>query len=180
MDNKKNIWPVGIAIFLIIMVFMIILTVYLSIKSAPEDDNAYFSTRQIVDKDINNILANQSQLENQYKFYYIDNNHNAKQLERKVNKKLTTPIEIDLNKPFILNIKITDNDNNIIDSAKVEAMVTRFATSKFDKNLGELSQINKIFTSDEIMLEKGDWKVMIKITIDNKNAFFEQYIKVKD
>ena len=96
------------------------------------------------------------------------------------NKKLTTPIEIDLNKPFILNIKITDNDDNIIDSAKVEAIVTRFATSKFDKNLGELSQINKIFTSDEIMLEKGDWKVMIKITIDNKNAFFEQYIKVKD
>ncbi len=180
MDNKKNIWPIGIAIFLIIMVCMIVLTVYLSIKSAPEDDNTYFSTRQIVDKNINNILENQNQLEKQYKFYYIDKNYNNKELIRKINKKSTMPIELSLNEPFELNIKIIDNNDNIIDSAKVEAIITRFATSKFDKNLGELTKIDNIFKSNKVILEKGDWKVMIKITIENKSAFFEQYIRIKD
>ncbi|RDU58170.1 hypothetical protein [Helicobacter sp. MIT 99-5507] len=178
MDNKKTFWPIGIVLFLSIMVCMIILTVYISIKSSPEDDNTYFSTRQIVDKEINHILLTQDQLEEEYKFYYIDNTGANHKLDRKVNKKTSIPIEIKTNEPFMLNIKITDNNGNNTDSAKVESIITRFATSKFDKNLGELSKNNDIFKSNEIMLEKGDWKVMIKVTIDDKNAFFEQYIKV--
>lgn len=180
MDNKKTFWPIGIALFLIIMVCMIILTVYISIKYSPEDDNAYFSTRQIVDKDINDILLTQNQLEKKYKFYYIDSVGTSHELERKVNKKTSIPIDINTNEPFILNVKITDNNGKNPDSAKVESIITRFAVSKFDKNLGELLKSDDIFKSNEVMLEKGEWKAMIKITIDNKNAFFEQYIKVEE
>lgn len=181
MDNKKNFWPIGIALFLVIMVCMIILTVYLSIQSSPEDDNEYFSTRQVVDKDINDILIAQNELEKKYKFYYVDDNDNNHKLERKINKKTSIPIELKINEPFTLNIKVTDDKNNAIDSAKIEAIITRFATSKFDKNLGELEKNNNnTFKSNKVMLEKGDWKAMIKITIDGKDAFFEQYIKVKE
>lgn len=180
MDNKKTFWPIGIALFLIVMVCMIILTVYLSIKSAPEEDNSYFSTRQVVDKDINEILAIQNQLENQYNFYYVDSNSNSHQLIRKANKKTSNPLETKINEPFSLNIKITNKDNAIINNAKVESIITRFATSKFDKDLGELNQDKDTFKSNDIVLDKGDWKAMIKITIDDKNAFFEQYIKVKE
>ena len=179
MDNKKTFWPIGIALFLSIMVCMIILTIYISIKSSPEDDNAYFSTRQVVDKDINDILQDQNQLEEEYKFYYIDDTGSHK-LNQKANKKTSIPIDLKANTPFILNIKITDKNDKNIDSAKVESIITRFATSKFDKNLGELPKNNEIFKSNEILLEKGDWKAMIKITINNKNAFFEQYIKVTE
>ena len=177
MEDKKTFWPMGIALFLIVMVCMIILTVYLSLQASPEDDDAYFSTRQVVDKDINDILTAQSQLEKAYRFYYIDSAGRSHALHRKANKKTSTPIEIGANTPFALGIKITDENANDIDSARVESIITRFATSKFDKNLGELSNDNGTFKSDEIALERGDWKAMIKITINDKNAFFEEYIK---
>ncbi|RAX55144.1 hypothetical protein CCY99_00140 [Helicobacter sp. 16-1353] len=177
-DSKKTFWPYGIALFLIFMVCMIILTVYIAIKSSPEDDNAYFSTRQDVDAAINDILINQKELENMYNFYIINDNKEIS-LERKANKKTSTPINLSEDGEFTLKLKISPK-NDSVDKPVVRANITRFATSKFDKDLGILKENNGEFVAEPIILEKGEWKAMIEFSFDDKNAYFEQFILVGD
>lgn len=178
-DSKKTFWPYGITLFLLFMVCMIILTVYIAIKSSPEDDNAYFSTRQDVDAKINDILINQKYLEDIYNFYIIDDDREIP-LERIVNKKSSIPIYVKEGDDFILKLKVTDKNNNPLTTPIIKASITRFATSKFDKDVGILQNNNDIFTSEGIALEDGYWKAMIEFSIDDKNAYFEQFIIAND
>lgn len=168
----KNIWPIGIAIFFGFMCCMIILTVYVSMKYKPDYDNAYFSTRQVVDKDINDILIAQNTLESKYKFY-VFNNKNAILLMRKANRKSSA---LYLPQKAIMYFKIVDAKDKIIKGKSVRVYITRFADSSADKDIGELKQQNNIFTSPEIAFEKGEWKMLVEFSVDDKKAYFEQRI----
>lgn len=174
--NKKTFWPYGIALFLIIMVCFIVLTVVISIQVSPEDDNAYFSTRQNVDKNINNILIDQQKLQDLYNFYVL-NNDSSIALNRVINKKTSQKIHLKLGDEFILQIKTTDKNNNIIMPDSIKALITRFATLKDSKDL-DLLRNNNIFSANPIILAQGNWKAMIEVDIDNKKAYFEQFIVV--
>lgn len=174
--KDKNYYPLGIAIFFGIMCCGILATIYISLKYKPDYDNAYFSTRQVVDKDINAILEAQNALESRYKFYMIDGK-NALPLERKANRK---------SKPFyvaenaILRFKITDLKDSVVKNKNARIYITRFADSSADKDIGALSQKNGIFTSPEISFKNGEWKLLIEFEIDSKKAYFEQRIVVGD
>ena len=174
----KNYYPLGIAIFFGIMCCGIILTIYISLKYKPDYDNAYFSTRQVVDKDINAILVAQNELESRYKFYVLDSSgKNALPLTRKANRKsnaLFVPSEA------ILRFKITDLKGKAAIGESVRLYITRFADSSADKDIGVLSQKNGIFISPEISFEKGEWKLLVEFSIDDKKAYFEQRIVFDD
>ena len=173
---KKNYYPLGIAIFFGIMCCGIILTIYISLKYKPDYDNAYFSTRQVVDKDINTILEAQNALESRYKFYIIDGK-NAILLQRKANRKsnaLFVPSEA------ILRFKITDLKGKAVMGESVRIYITRFADSSADKDIGEIAQNYGIFTSPKIAFEKGEWKLLVEFGIDGKKAYFEQRIVLDD
>ena len=179
--KDKNFYPLGIAIFFGIMCCGILATIYISLKYKPDYDNAYFSTRQVVDKDINAILEAQNALESRYKFFIIDGKNidgkNALSLERKANRK---------SKPFyvaenaILRFKITDLKGGVVKNKNARIYITRFADSSADKDIGKLAQKNGIFTSSEISFEKGEWKLLVEFEIDSKKAYFEQRIVVGD
>ncbi len=176
-DSKATFWPYGIAIFLFIMVCMIILTVIISIKNAPEDDNAYFSTRQDVDKNINDILIHQKELENLYSFYIINGKYMP--LEHKATRQ-STPIKVVSNQPITIEVMVKKND--IASDAKMlkldsaQLYITRFATSKDDIDLGELDINGGIAKSKSFSLKRGYWKALLKFEIDGKVAYFEQLI----
>lgn len=173
--KNKNFWPLGIAIFFGFMCCMIVLTVYISMKYKPDDDNAYFSTRQIVDKDINDILLAQNDLEKKYNFYALNDNENLPLL-RKVNRK-SPPLF--LSNKAILRFKITDSNNTNIIPQNARIYITRFADSSADKDIGNLNIDNGMLITPEINLEIGEWKVLLEFTIENKNAYFEQRIVVE-
>ena len=165
----KNYYPLGIAIFFGLMCCGIILTIYISLKYKPDYDNAYFSTRQVVDKDINAILAAQNELESRYKFYVLDSSgKNALPLTRKANRKsnaLFVPSEA------ILRFKITDLKGKAVIGESVRLYITRFADSSADKDIGALAQKNGIFISPKISFEKGEWKLLVEFSIDDKGVF---------
>lgn len=170
MKHTKNFWPIGIVIFFVIMICMIILSVYISIKNKPDDDNAYFSTRQIVDKEINDIISTQAELENIYSFYIIYNNTKIP-LKSQVTRKSPA---LKVTNPFNLSFSVLDKNNKVVKPANIRLYITRFAESKDDIDMGNISA-----TSPKIELKKGDWKVMLEFSIDNKKAYFEHHILIK-
>lgn len=175
--RDKNLWPLAIAVFMTLMVCMIILTIYISIQNKPDEDNAYFSTRQDIDKNINEILINQAQLMKDSSFYIkldsADSNFIA--LSQKTNRK-ANPILIKPDSAFKLLLKV---DGKIGDFKEARLFITRFASAKDDLDLGILKQENNLFTTPEISLKKGDWKAMIEFTINDKKAYFEQLIRAE-
>ena len=176
--KDKNFYPLGIAIFFGIMCCGILATIYISLKYKPDYDNAYFSTRQVVDKDINAILEAQNALESRYKFYIIDSSgKNALFLERKANRK-SKPFYVGEN--AILRFKITDLKGKVAIGESTRLYITRFADSSADKDIGKLAQKNGIFTSQKIHFENGEWKMLVEFGIDGKKAYFEQRIVVGD
>ncbi len=168
--KNRNFWPLGIAIFFGCMCCMIILTVYISMKYKPDDDNAYFSTRQVVDKDINSILIAQNDLESKYKFYALNESESIPLL-RKANRK-SPPLM--LPNEAILRFKVVDSNNADITPQNARIYITRFADSSADKDIGTLNISNGILTSPKVSLNQGEWKILIEFTLEDKQAYFEQ------
>lgn len=171
MKNSKNFWPIGITIFFVIMVCMIILSVYIAVTHKPDDDNAYFSTRQVVDKEINDILTEQGKLEKLYKFYIIYDG-NKFLLQPQATRKSQA---IKVKSPFTLSFSVVDNNNKAVNPTNTRLYITRFSESKDDVDMGDVN-----LTSPSIKLKKGDWKVMIEFNLNGKKAYFEQHIIVED
>lgn len=172
--KNKNLWPIAIAAFFGFMCCMIILTVYVSMKYKPDYDNAYFSTRNSVDKDINAILIAQNALESKYRFYIFDGK-TAIPLARKVNRKSNA---IYVPNEAVLRFKITDLKDKAVLGQNARIYITRFADSSADKDIGEIPQNFGIFTTPTISFEKGEWKLLVEFSIDDKKAYFEQRIVI--
>ena len=174
----KNYYPLGIAAFFGVMCCMIILTIYISFKYSPDYDNAYFSTKQEVDRDINEILRAQNFLEAKYRFYALNNGAKVPLL-RKVTRK-STPYPVTKKLRFV----ILDSANNRITPQSSRVFITRFADSSADKDLGALmvenGEENAELVSRDFTLAKGDWKVLLEFEIEGKKAYFEQRIKVAE
>lgn len=174
--KNKNYYPLGIAVFFGFMCCMIVLTVYISFQYKPDDDNAYFSTRNAVDKDINEILRAQSELEAKYKFYILYDK-NALPLARKANRK-SPPIFAP--SAMILRFQVVDSANKSIAPQSARIFITRFADSSADKDIGEIEFKDGALISPEITLEKGEWKALIEFSLDDKKAYFEQRIVMQN
>lgn len=172
--KDKNYYPLGIAVFFGFMCCMIILTIYVSMKYKPDYDNAYFSTRNAVDKDINAILTAQNALESKYRFYIFDGK-SAILLSRVANRK-SNPLYVPSS--AVLRFKITDLKDKAVLGQNARIYITRFADSSADKDIGEISQNFGIFTTPTISFEKGEWKLLVEFSIDDKKAYFEQRIVI--
>ncbi len=172
--KKFNAWPLGIAAFFGFMCCMIVLTVYISQKYKPDDDNAYFSTRQAVDKDINDILIAQRELESKYRFFILDG-ESAIPLTRQANRK-SPPLRF--SGDFRLRFKMSDLENADIKAQNARIYITRFADSSADKDIGEIFYNGAFLESPQITLNKGDWKLLVEFMVDDKRAYFEQRIVV--
>lgn len=172
--TKRNFWPLGIAIFFGFMCCMIILTIYISQKYSPDYDNAYFSTKQAVDKDINEILRAQNYLEERYRFYALNNGEKIP-LTRKVTRK-STPYPTLTKLRFVI---LDSADKSVIPQSS-RVFITRFADSSADMDLGALvAEKGELFSKD-FTLAKGDWKVLLEFEIEDKKAYFEQRILVAE
>lgn len=185
---RKTFWPLGIALFLICMICMIILTIIISIKNSPDDDNAYFSTRQVVDKEINDIIIAQNELEKKYDFFITSqkSSQNSPLTSQKLYRKATRkskPLTIKQDETFQLSVFVAKKGDSLeshILPQRVLLYITRFASAKDDIDLGELApqKDSQAMLSKPILLNKGQWKVLVKVEIDGKNAYFEQLIEV--
>lgn len=66
---KKNLWPFAIFGFLALMVCAVIATVCIAIKHPVEEDDSYFSSKKMIDENINEIIRDQNRFSKQYSLY---------------------------------------------------------------------------------------------------------------
>ncbi|MGX3010614.1 hypothetical protein ACWIUD_03480 [Helicobacter sp. 23-1044] len=171
--KDKNYYPLGIAIFFGIMCCGILATIYISLKYKPDYDNAYFSTKQEVDRNINMILRAQNELEAKYQFFAL-NGAEKVPLARSVTRK-SPPLLA----PNALRYEILDSTKNRVIPQNSKVFITRFADSSANLDLGELQIKNGELVSKELSLKKGDWKVLVEFEIEGKKAYFSQRILVE-
>lgn len=66
---KRNLWPVAIFCFLFLMVCAVVATVVISVKNPVSEDDSYFSSKKLIDENINEIIKDQNRFSKQYSLY---------------------------------------------------------------------------------------------------------------
>ncbi len=155
-NNKKrfNFWPYGITISIVAVVILCIDMIVISLKNPVYMDDFYLEKYQNVDENINKIITSQ----------------------KKFDKKYT--IEVDMAEKFSaknnsIKIKIVDKITaKNAKNAKIELLITRPDSSKFDKKLSviEIKDGYYIFQPFDIE-KKGRWQIMLKVSIGKLVSF---------
>ncbi len=155
-NNKKrfNFWPYGITISIVAVAVLCIDMIMISLKNPVYMDDFYLEKYQDVDENINKIIISQ----------------------KKFDKKYT--IQIDMKKKFIkknnnIKIKIADKvTTKDVKNAKLELLVTRPDSSKFDKKLSVLEIKDGYYIFEPFDIEKkGRWQIMLKVSIGKLVSF---------
>ncbi len=155
-NNKKrfNFWPYGITISIVAVAVLCIDMIMISLKNPVYMDDFYLEKYQDVDENINKIIISQ----------------------KKFDKKYT--IQIDMKKKFIkknnnIKIKIVDKITTInAKNAKIELLITRPDSSKFDKKLSVLEIKDGYYIFEPFDIEKkGRWQIMLKVSIGKLVSF---------
>ena len=155
-NNKKrfNFWPYGITISIVAVAVLCIDMIMISLKNPVYMDDFYLEKYQDVDENINKIIISQ----------------------KKFDKKYT--IQIDMKKKFIkknnnIKIKIVDKvTTKDVKNAKLELLVTRPDSSKFDKKLSVLEIKDGYYIFEPFDIEKkGRWQIMLKVSIGKLVSF---------
>ncbi len=151
MDKKeRNFWPLMIVGFLLFGGVMGTWTIIETQKNPVELDNSYMLGYHEVDKDINTILKNQQKFDKAYDINL-----------------LTTKISKGKNRVEIL---LKDKNNNLIKNAKIEVLITRPDTTKYDKKI-KLKFNKDRYIADIDLDKEGRWNFIIKAKVGNLTGF---------
>ncbi len=156
MDKKKfNLWPYAIVGSILAIAFACAITVKIALDNPVQMDSAFFDKYQKVDENINEILKKQEKFNT---LYHVEI--------------LKESISLGEN---TLMLKIVDKQDNPIENAKVEVLITRPDSSAFDIRLKPISSSDGIYKFESFQIEKlGRWQILSKVSIDDLTAFNKQ------
>jgi len=152
MKISPLVWPIGITISIFIIAGMCVWTVMIAQSTPIHDDKSYFADYRDVDMNINEIIAKQQEFDKKYNVYFKD-------------------------EAFIIGensvkLKITDKENNSINNAKVDILITRPLTSVSDQNLIPTQTEDGVYKFESFNIEDlGRWQIQSRIVIDDLTAF---------
>ena len=143
--------------FIVILVAWAFILGYWTIKNAidhpVELDNSFMMKYQAVNNNINEILAKEKAFDNKYDM-----------------KLLTTKIKEGDN---LLKIALTDKDKNIAKGVKLQILLTRPTTNKFNKTV-KAKLTNNLFTAHISIIKPGRWNIVLYAD-DGKLQRFKTY-----
>jgi len=162
-NNKKSFWPYGIIISIILVAIACIVNVKIALDHPVEYDTYFLSNKQVLDEDINDLLASQDKFNTKYR---VDVTY--KKFEEKNNE---------------IKIKITNKlTQEIIKNANFELMITRPDTSDFDIKPKFTGIANNEYTFEPFNInKKGRWQILFKTSIGELSSFvkLETYAVIK-
>ena len=151
--KKRNFWPYGIAISIILVAIMCADMVRIALANPVHMDNYYFTDYRNVDENINKIIESKKIFDDKY---LLD--INFKEFTSKNNK---------------IKIKLTDkNTSRNIETAKIQLLITRPDVSTFDKKpkFKGIEDGYYVFEPFDIQ-KKGRWQIMVKVDVDKLASF---------
>ncbi len=148
--NEKNYWPHFIVGLVLFTIGMGVWTVMTAINNPVELDNSYMMNYHQVDADINTIIAKGKAFDKKY-----DLNLLTKELKEGKN---------------ILVVEVKDKNGNAVEGVKVDILVTRPDTTKFDKKL-KASFDGKNYKAEVVLDKVGRWNIIIKASVGETEKF---------
>ncbi len=146
--NRALHWPIGITLSIIGVAGLCIWTIKIAQGFPVEIDSSYFADYIDVDTNINEIIMVQKEFDNKYNLQIEKNN-----------------FKIGENS---IKIEITDKQNNAINNANIEIVITRPQTAKYDKKLTMISRADGIYQFEPFDVKKvGRWQIQSKTTLNN-------------
>lgn len=183
---KKNYWPLGIFVFLGVMVCMIIASVVIAIKHPTKEDDTYFSSKREVDSNINQIIKDQNRFSKEYQLYLGINkfpqvNGYAKLFPpylAKAKSQTQQSLYLDAQKDNHLYVKaLCKQPQNLSIFLYMEKI-----NSKQEKvEIGKMHYENGYFASNAFSnLQKGRYKAIFEVSYQedgkDKKIFFEREV----
>ena len=153
-QNKKTLWPYGIALSIVAIIGACVATVIFSLDYPVHSDNFYFDKYQKVDENYNQIQQKQQNFDSKYE----------------VNFEIPQNLG---NEKFSLNLPIKAKNNAKFDKISAEILLTRPDSSQFDKKLST-SLNDGVLQSESFGIERlGRWQVMAKISDSTDTGFYK-------
>ncbi|MEA3227788.1 MAG: FixH family protein [Campylobacterota bacterium] len=151
--NNGRIWPYAISASIIFIFGACIATIMVSVKLPVEKSDTYMMGYQEANVEANNLIKSRIEFDKQYQIKYITDNFNLKD--------------------SVIKYSVSDIDNNPVNSAKLKIIITRPNNHKNDQEIIDPKIENGIysFSNIDVPLE-GRWDIMAKISIDDKERFY--------
>ena len=158
MDKKKlNLWPYSIVASILFIIFACAMTIKIAVDNPVQMDSAFLDKYKQVDENINDILEKQKKFNALYSVEVFKDS-----ISRGENS---------------IKLKVVDKQNNPIDNAEVEILITRPDSVKFDIKLTPISNSNGIYNFESFQIEKlGRWQILSKVSIGDLTTFTKQEV----
>ncbi len=153
--SKSNgkIWPYAISGSILLIFGACVATIIVASKLPVEKSDTYMMDYQSADAKANELIQEQIAFNKKYKIEYITDGLSQEK--------------------SILKYRVTDLDENPVNSAELKVVITRPNNHKHDQELLNPTVENGIYTFSAIKLPKpGRWDVMAKVNIDDLQRFY--------
>ncbi len=145
-------WPIGITLSIIAVAGLCVWTVKVAESLPVELDNTYFASYRDFDMNANKIILEQKAFDEKYivelpkKDFIIGQNE--------------------------VEIKLTDKQNNPVQEAKIDVVVTRPHTTATDHKLNLIEFKNGIFKFEPFEIKDlGRWQIQSKIVVNDLTSY---------
>ena len=159
--SSGRIWPYVIGGSITAIFGACVATVVVASTLPVAKSDAYMMDYQEADAHANEIIKAQIEFDKRYKIEYINNG-------------------LDIDNSQIV-YKIFDKEGKAVNNAKIEFVITRPNTQKYDQKFISENSGNGIYSVDKISLPKeGRWDIMAKIDIKEHYRFYNIKADTRD
>ncbi len=153
MKKERNYWPHAIVGIILSVVIAGAWTVKIALENPVQEDTYFIDKYQYVDTNINTLLEKKAKFDAKYSV-------------------MCKTDRFDIGKNSLL-LKIVDKDGNSkINNAKIELLITRPDTNKYNQNIKPNKIDNGIYYYGEIDIPKiGRWQILAKTKIGDLEGF---------
>ncbi len=177
-----NLWPLGIALFVMIVIGMIVITVTMALKNPVQTENSFLGDYQEIDDSINELQEEQQYFLAHYEIVWLKQNTQEYQFQ---NSRGQQNAAIFQGRSFLegLCFEIRPKDGSqFLENISIQALLTRPHTKEFDVPL-LFTGNNNVFCSESFQLPSfGRWIIRGIITYDQgtKKSYFKYNFFVKE
>ncbi len=150
--DKALRWPIGIFIGTIAIIALSIGTIVVALKNPVQMDNDFNSQYRNIDKNINDIVAANIAFKKKYHLFYMEHPLKAKDT--------------------LIAYSIMTADNQPVNDAKIEAVLTRPNEVRNDIQLSFRSIGNGVYEADKVDLPLlGRWNLYATVSVGEDRGF---------
>ncbi|MBE0491226.1 MAG: FixH family protein [Sulfurospirillum sp.] len=150
---ESNYWPHAIITMILLTIGACAWTIQIALDNPVEMDSFYLEKHQSVERNINEINANQEKFDANYAIKHES-------------------VKFSMNQENSVIFSIIDKSGKVVENAKIRLMISRPETNKFNQEFTLEKATNGKYSVNGIQaIKPGRWQVLTRISLDGIEAF---------